>query len=68
MALCVTLLAGAGLLARSLWAMAAAPLGFAPDRVLAAAVQLPRGARTTTRRRACASWTGSRRASGRCRA
>jgi len=43
MALCVTLLAGAGLLARSLWAMAAAPLGFAPDRVLAAAVQLPPG-------------------------
>jgi dethiobiotin synthase len=43
MALCVTLLAGAGLLARSLLAMAAAPLGFAPDRVLAAAVQLPPG-------------------------
>jgi putative ABC transport system permease protein len=42
-ALCVTLLAGAGLLARSLWAMAATPLGFAPDGVLAAAVQLPPG-------------------------
>ncbi len=42
-ALCVTLLAGAGLLARSLWAMAAAPLGFTPDGVLAASVQLPPG-------------------------
>ena len=42
-ALCVSLLAGAGLLARSLWAMTAAPLGFAPDGVLTAAVQLPPG-------------------------
>ena len=42
-ALCVSLLAGAGLLARSLWAIAAAPLGFAPEGVLAAAVQLPPG-------------------------
>jgi predicted permease len=42
-ALCVSLLAGAGLLARSLWAMAAAPLGFTPGGVLAAAVQLPPG-------------------------
>jgi predicted permease len=44
-ALCVSLLAGAGLLARSLWAMTAAPLGFEPDGVLTAAVQLPPGAR-----------------------
>jgi predicted permease len=42
-ALCVSLLAGAGLLARSLRAMAATPLGFVPDRVLTAAVQLPPG-------------------------
>ena len=40
-ALCVSLLAGAGLLARSLWAMSAAPLGFAPDGVLSVSVQLP---------------------------
>ncbi|HTG36347.1 MAG TPA: ABC transporter permease [Thermoanaerobaculia bacterium] len=38
-ALCVSLLAGAGLLARSLWAMATAPLGFNPDGVLAATLQ-----------------------------
>jgi putative ABC transport system permease protein len=40
-ALCVSLLAGAGLLARSLWAMTAAPLGFDPEGVLTAKVQLP---------------------------
>jgi putative ABC transport system permease protein len=40
-ALCVSLLAGAGLLARSLWAMTAAPLGFDPDAVLTVRVQLP---------------------------
>ena len=40
-ALCVSLLAGAGLLARSLWAMTSAPIGFDPDRVLTANVQLP---------------------------
>ena len=40
-ALCVSLLAGAGLLARSLWAMTSAPLGFDPDGVLTANVQLP---------------------------
>jgi predicted permease len=40
-ALCISLLAGAGLLARSLWAMASSPLGFDPDDVLAVAVQLP---------------------------
>ncbi|GLC25682.1 ABC transporter permease [Roseisolibacter agri] len=43
-ALCVSLLAGAGLLARSLWAMAASPLGFTPSGVLTASVQLPPGA------------------------
>jgi putative ABC transport system permease protein len=40
-ALCASLLAGTGLLARSLWAMTMAPLGFDPDGVLTAAVQLP---------------------------
>jgi hypothetical protein len=40
-ALCVSLLAGAGLLARSLMAMTAAPLGFEPRRLMAASVQLP---------------------------
>ena len=41
MAVCVSLLAGAGLLARSLWAMAAAPLGFDPEGVLTLTLQLP---------------------------
>jgi predicted permease len=41
-ALCVSLLAGAGLLARSLWAMTAAPLGFTPRGVLTVTVELPR--------------------------
>jgi predicted permease len=45
-ALCVSLLAAAGLLARSLWAMTAAPLGFNPDGLLAVAVQLPRSGYT----------------------
>lgn len=40
-ALCVSLLSGAGLLVRSLWAMTSAPLGFDPDGVLTAKVQLP---------------------------
>jgi len=40
-ALCVSLLAGAGLLVRSLWTMATAPLGFDPHGVLTIAVQLP---------------------------
>jgi putative ABC transport system permease protein len=40
-ALCVSLLAGAGLLARSLWAMTTAPIGFDPDGVFTASVQLP---------------------------
>jgi predicted permease len=42
-ALCVSLLAGAGLLARSLWAMTRAPLGFRADGLLAASVQIPPG-------------------------
>jgi predicted permease len=40
-ALSVSLLAGAGLLVRSLWAMATAPLGFDSDGVLTVAVQIP---------------------------
>ena len=41
LALCVSLLVGAGLLARSLWAMSGASLGFEPEQVLTALVQLP---------------------------
>ena len=41
LALCISLLAGAGLLGRSLWAMSSAPLGFAPDNVMTATVRLP---------------------------
>jgi putative ABC transport system permease protein len=40
-ALCAGLLAGAGLLTRSLWNMTTAPLGFSVDDVLTAAIQLP---------------------------
>jgi putative ABC transport system permease protein len=40
LALCASLLAGAGLLARSLWEMATAPLGFDPAGVLTASVRL----------------------------
>ncbi|HKG93376.1 MAG TPA: ABC transporter permease [Gemmatimonadaceae bacterium] len=40
-ALSLSLLAGAGLLVRSLWAMTSAPLGFEPDGVLVGRVQLP---------------------------
>jgi putative ABC transport system permease protein len=40
-ALCLSLLAGTGLLARSLWAMAATPLGFDADDVLTVRVPLP---------------------------
>jgi predicted permease len=47
MALCVSLLVGAGLLARSLWAMHTAPLGFNPAGVLTATVQLPAGSYPT---------------------
>ena len=42
-ALCVSLLAGAGLLTRSLLALTRTPLGFQPEGVLAATVQLPPG-------------------------
>jgi putative ABC transport system permease protein len=42
-ALCVSLLAGAGLLTRSLIALTQSPLGFRPDGLLAATVQLPPG-------------------------
>jgi predicted permease len=40
-ALCVSLLAAAGLLARSLWAMTSAPSGFNADGLLTFTVQLP---------------------------
>ena len=51
-ALSLSLLAGAGLLARSLWAMATAPLGFEPDGVLVARVQLPNSGYPTPESRA----------------
>ncbi len=41
LALCVSMLAGAGLLGRSLWAMTSAPLGFTPSGVFTATVRLP---------------------------
>ena len=41
LALCLSLLVGAGLLARSLWAMTGQSLGFEPEGVLTAALQLP---------------------------
>ncbi|HEY4217119.1 MAG TPA: ABC transporter permease [Gemmatimonadaceae bacterium] len=41
LALCVSLLAAAGLLGRSLWAMMTAPVGFNPNDVLTFTVQLP---------------------------
>lgn len=40
LALCVSLLVGAGLLTRSLWAMTGTSLGFAPERVLTGVVTL----------------------------
>jgi putative ABC transport system permease protein len=40
-ALCLSLLAAAGLLGRSLWEMTHAPLGFTGDRLLTFTVQLP---------------------------
>ena len=46
-ALCLSLLSGAGLLARSLWAMTSAPLGFDPEGVLSVAVQLPQASHAT---------------------
>jgi len=51
-ALCVSLLAGAGLLVRSLWAMATAPLGFDPNGVLAVNLQVPSMAYNTAESRA----------------
>jgi predicted permease len=41
MALCVSLLVGAGLLTRSLWAMTGQPMGLNPEGVLTGVVQLP---------------------------
>jgi predicted permease len=40
LALCVSLLVGTGLLARSLWAMTGASLGFEPERVLTGVIQV----------------------------
>jgi predicted permease len=51
-ALCLSLLAGAGLLTRSLAALTAKPLGFNPDGVLTVAVQLPPGLYRTPELRA----------------
>ena len=50
-ALCLSLLVGAGLLVRSLWAMTTAPLGFEPEGVLTARVQLPTGTYPTPEQR-----------------
>jgi predicted permease len=49
-ALCLSLLVGAALLARSLLAMTSTPLGFDPDRVLTGSVKGPLPARDETRR------------------
>lgn len=51
-AICLSLLVGAGLLVRSLWAMTTAPLGFQPDGVLTARVQLPSASYPTQEERA----------------
>ena len=51
-ALCVSLLAGAGLLARSLWEMTSAPTGLDPEGVLTLRVQLPAGRYPTAEVRA----------------
>ena len=51
-ALSLSLLVGAGLLARSLWAMMTAPLGFEPSGVMTARVQLPSSTYTTPEARA----------------
>jgi len=40
-ALCITLLAAAGLLARSLWALTTAPIGFDTEKLLTFTIQLP---------------------------
>jgi len=52
MALCLSLLVGAGLLARSLWAMTGQSLGFEPDGVLTAALRLPQREYATPESRA----------------
>ena len=51
-ALSLSLLVGAGLLARSLWEMTTAPLGFEPANVLTARVELPSATYPTAERRA----------------
>ncbi len=51
-ALSLSLLVGAGLLVRSLWAMTSAPLGFEPEGVLTARVELPSAAYPTPEQRA----------------
>lgn len=51
-ALCVSLLVGAGLLARSLYAMTTAPLGLQTGGILTAGVQLPSSAYGTQAQRA----------------
>jgi putative ABC transport system permease protein len=53
-ALSLSLLVGAGLLVRSLWAMTTAPLGFTPDGVLTARVELPASKFPTPETRAVA--------------
>jgi putative ABC transport system permease protein len=52
LALCISLLAGAGLLGRSLWAMSSAPLGFEAQSVLTATIQLPQREYATPQARA----------------
>jgi predicted permease len=53
-AVSLSLLAGAGLLARSLWAMTTAPLGINPAGVLTGRVELPRATFKTAEARALA--------------
>src|SRR5262249_12020144 len=50
-ALCVSLLAAAGLLARSLWTITTAPLGFDTQRLLTLTLQLPNAKYPTTESR-----------------
>ena len=53
-AVSLSLLVGAGLLARSLWAMTTAPLGFNPANILTGRVELPTATFTTPEARALA--------------